>query len=77
MKTIQITIDEPLLTRLDCLLEKEHGARSAFIREAVDRALFAREEAERERQHREGYLRHPQTADEFDWPIDTDYWENS
>lgn len=76
MKTIQITIDAPLLKRLDCLLEKEHGARSAFIREAVEKALFGHEEAERERQHRDSYLLVPQ-SEEDDWPIDSDFWETS
>ncbi len=55
MKTIQITIDEPLLKRLDCLLEKEHGARSAFIREAVDRELRRIATAEAEERWRAAY----------------------
>jgi metal-responsive CopG/Arc/MetJ family transcriptional regulator len=65
MKTIQITIDEPLLARLDCAVAQEGSARSAFIRRAVERALFAAEEAERERQHREAYLRVPQSDDDL------------
>ncbi|MFN0147948.1 MAG: ribbon-helix-helix domain-containing protein [Dehalococcoidia bacterium] len=55
MKTIQITIDEPLLERLDCLLEKQHAPRSAFIREAVERELHRLEIAAAEEQWRAAY----------------------
>jgi len=75
MKTIQVTMDEPLLERLDRLLACTGKARSAFIREAVEEALATIEEAEMDRRHAAGYERFPPRPDEFDWPVDTKAWE--
>jgi metal-responsive CopG/Arc/MetJ family transcriptional regulator len=65
MKTIQITIDEPLLERLDCLVEKEGVARSAFVREAVEQALLKIEVSAAEEQWRAAYA----TGDGEDDPL--------
>ncbi len=75
MKTIQITIDEPLLRRLDGELNGSPRARSAFIRDAVHRELFRREIADKERQHAEGYRLMPVQPDEFEWEVDEAFWE--
>ena len=77
MKTIQVTIDEPLLDRLDFALARSGGEpRSAFIRRAVEEALFEAEEAEREKKHRDGYTARPLSPDESTWPTDEDAWES-
>jgi metal-responsive CopG/Arc/MetJ family transcriptional regulator len=59
MRTIQMTIDEPLLCKVDDAAQKLNVARSAFIRDAIARALEEIEERELERQHAEGYARIP------------------
>ncbi|MGH2609758.1 MAG: ribbon-helix-helix domain-containing protein [Tepidiformaceae bacterium] len=65
MKNIQMTIDEPLLERMDEAAERLKMARSAFIREAVEKRLDDLQEAEWDRQHREAYERMPLTAEEL------------
>ncbi len=42
MKTIQITIDAPLLDRLDGELANQRSRRSSFIREAIESELRRR-----------------------------------
>lgn len=66
MKTVQMTIDEALLERVDEATQMLGMARSAFIRRALELALRDLNIAELERQHREGYQRHPVTPGEFD-----------
>ena len=66
MKTIQMTIDEPLLTEVDQLIQALNTTRSAFIREALELALKRYAIAELERKHAEGYARYPVEAGEFD-----------
>ena len=39
MKTIQMTVDIPLLAELDQVVQSMHTTRSAFIREALQLAL--------------------------------------
>jgi metal-responsive CopG/Arc/MetJ family transcriptional regulator len=70
MKTIQMTIDEPLLAEVDRMIQALNTSRSAFIRQALELALRRHTLAEMERQHAEGYARHPVEAGEFD------VWEN-
>ena len=65
MKTIQMTIDEPLLEQLDEEATRENMARSAFIRMALQRELRRRSQAELERQDAEAYRLQPQTAEEL------------
>jgi metal-responsive CopG/Arc/MetJ family transcriptional regulator len=66
MKTIQMTIDENLLERVDQATQSLGVARSMFIREALELALRNLTIAELERQHREGYEQYPVVAGEFD-----------
>ena len=75
MKSIQMTIDEPLLERLDEAAERLRMARSAFIRGAVERWLDDLQEAEWDRQHREAYERFPVEPDEFPEPDDS-VWDD-
>jgi metal-responsive CopG/Arc/MetJ family transcriptional regulator len=68
LKTVQMTVDEELLERVDKAVAELGTSRSAFAREALDAALARLEERRREEQHRQGYLRHPVRPDEVaDW----------
>ncbi len=66
MKTIQMTIDEPLLEEVDQAATREKMARSAFIRIALIRELRRRREASLDRQHEAAYRLHPQTCEEVE-----------
>ena len=77
LKTIQMTIDESLLRRLDEAVAALEMTRSAFIRKAVEDELSRQRILELERQHAEGYAKHPVQPGEFDvwlgeqsWPDD-------
>ena len=74
VKTIQMTIDEPLLTEVDQMAEKLNTTRSAFIREALELALRRQAIAEMERNHAEGYARQPVEPGEFDVWEDEQAW---
>lgn len=66
MKTIQMTIDESLLTAVDEAITSLNTTRSAFIREALALALQRCKIAQLERKHTEGYARRPVEPGEFD-----------
>lgn len=71
MKTIQMTIDEPLLAEVDRGIDDQKSTRSAFIRQALRLALRQLQVTELERKHAEGYARYPVEAGEFDvWEED-------
>ncbi len=77
MKTVQMTIDEALLTQVDTLIEELGTNRSAFMREALESALKQRQVKLLEEQHRAGYARHPLTPDEFDIWQEEQVWEST
>ena len=66
MKTIQITIDEELLQKVDQATQLKRVARSQFIRKALEAALRQLAIEELERKQSEGYQRIPVTKGEFD-----------
>jgi metal-responsive CopG/Arc/MetJ family transcriptional regulator len=66
MKTIQMTIDEPLLDEVDHVIHDLKTTRSAFIRSALQLALRQHAISKMERQHTEGYTKYPVTPGEFD-----------
>lgn len=74
MKTIQMTIDEPLLAEVDQMIQALNTTRSAFIREALEFALRRQAIAELEKKHAEGYARHPIEPGEFDVWEDEQAW---
>lgn len=74
MKTIQMTIDEPLLLEVDRTIAELHTTRSAFIREALEAALRQHGIRKQEQQHAHGYAQHPVTSDEFDVWINEQHW---
>ena len=61
-----MTLEEELLVAVDTAVRKLGTTRSAFTREALRAALTRLQRSVRERQHREGYERHPVDRAEFD-----------
>lgn len=74
MKTIQMTIDEALLERVDGLIEELDTNRSAFIRELLERALEAHHWRELERIDEKGYRQSPPDAEEIDRWLGVQDW---
>ncbi len=75
MKTVQMTIDEHLLTQVDTVVRNLNTTRSAFMRDALQLALKQLRVAMLERQHVAGYQKHPVKQDEFDiWEAEQ-FWE--
>lgn len=65
MRTVQLTLDEELVEAVDRIARKLGTTRSGFTREALRAALARSKEREKERKHREGYLRKPSGGGEF------------
>lgn len=74
MKTIQMTLDEELLDRVDKLIQELDMTRSAFIRESLRYYLDKVRIKKLEKKHRDGYLRQPVAANEFDIWEDEQAW---
>lgn len=70
MKTIQMTLDEELLYRVDQTIKKLNTSRSEFIRKALNKSLNDIRIREMEKRHQEGYRKNPVEPGEFD------LWEN-
>jgi metal-responsive CopG/Arc/MetJ family transcriptional regulator len=74
MKTVQMTLDEDLVKAVDEVVRKLGTSRSAFTRQALDRALAQVRIEEQERCHRDGYARHPVADQEFSvWEQEQDW----
>ena len=74
MKTIQITIDEPLLDAVDRFTVELRTDRSAFFRDAARRALTRHRILALEEQHRRGYTERPQTRNEVEEWLPEQSW---
>ncbi|MBN1460564.1 MAG: ribbon-helix-helix protein, CopG family [Armatimonadetes bacterium] len=74
MKTVQMTLDEDLLSEVDRLARARKMTRSAFTREALRQALRSYGEKELEERHRRGYLEHPAIKGEFSIPEGDRAW---
>ncbi len=66
MRTVQMTLDEELLTLVDKAARKLKTSRSAFTRQALREALDRLTIAQLEQRHRRGYEHQPARRDEFD-----------
>ncbi len=75
-KTVQMTIDETLLARVDDAVTELGTNRSAFVRRALELALRQMQIEKLEAQHRAGYEQQPLTPDEFDIWQDEQVWES-
>ncbi len=76
MKTIQITIDEELLQKVDHATLTAKMARSQFIRKALEDALYRIHIEELEQEQVKGYREHPVTPGEFDVWESEQSWGN-
>ncbi len=65
LKTIQITLPQELLLKIDQTVTELETNRSAFARQAFEDALFHRRIEQMEQQDAEGYARRPQDPDEI------------
>jgi len=61
-----MTLEEELVDAVDRVAKKLGTTRSGFTREALRAALARSKEREKERKHREGYLRKPPRRGEFE-----------
>jgi len=66
MKTVQMTLDDDLVSSVDKAARRLRTSRSAFAREALRSALERLRMQELERKHREGYAKKPAKRGEFD-----------
>lgn len=74
MKTIQMTIDPPLLQEVDAAVEELGTNRSAFVRHALQLALRQHLLEKQEMRHARGYATHPGQPGEFDGWDDSQEW---
>jgi len=65
MEIVQIVLDKKLLHATDRAARQTRRNRSALIRDALRAHLRTLETQIREKRDREGYLRQPQSDDEF------------
>ena len=65
MRTVQMTLDEDLVSAVDKAAKQLRTTRSAFTREALRDALRRVRVIELEKRHRAGYARRPVTRGEF------------
>jgi len=70
MKTIQLTLDDELFTRVNQALAQQKITLAAFISESLTHYLNRLRIKEMEKRHRDGYHKHPVQEGEFD------VWEN-
>lgn len=66
MKTISITIDEPLLGHLDHAAKRVHKTRSELFRLALQEWLDGQQRRQLAAKDRAGYQAHPVQPDEFE-----------
>lgn len=74
VKTVQMTLDEALVARVDKAARKLGTTRSAFTRNALKDALARLREEDLERKQRAGYERQPVEAGELDAWVDEQAW---
>ena len=70
MRTIQMTLDEELVGKVDKIVKMLKTTRSAFTRDALDQAIHQYEIKLLEEKHRCGYELNP--VSEFEFSV----WEN-
>jgi metal-responsive CopG/Arc/MetJ family transcriptional regulator len=65
VETIQVVLDKKLLQATDKAARRLKRNRSALVRDALREHLRRIETLAREEQDRQGYMKHPQTANEW------------
>jgi metal-responsive CopG/Arc/MetJ family transcriptional regulator len=66
MRTVQMTLDDELVVRVDRIVSRLGTTRSAFTRQALRAAIEHLHLVELENKHREGYRSQPVLEGEFD-----------
>jgi metal-responsive CopG/Arc/MetJ family transcriptional regulator len=74
MKTVQMTLEEELLQRVDRAAKRLGTTRSAFARQAFRDALGRLAAMELEQKHRRGYRAKPVRPSEFDVWAEEQVW---
>jgi Arc/MetJ family transcription regulator len=75
MRTVQMTLDDDLISEVDRMVKRLDTNRSAFTRDALRNALSNYRTDQLENQHRRGYQQRPVSGDEFkDWE-DEQVWD--
>jgi metal-responsive CopG/Arc/MetJ family transcriptional regulator len=67
--TVQIEIDEKLMSKIDEVLHKLSMDRTQYFQRLAEEDLVAR-------QYREAYTKHPQTKEEIEEWEEVQYWED-
>jgi len=70
MRTIQMTLDDDLVKKVDAIANELQTTRSAFTRDALREAVQQYNIRCLEMKHRQGYAVHPVNQEEFS------IWEN-
>jgi metal-responsive CopG/Arc/MetJ family transcriptional regulator len=65
LKTVQMTLDEDLVKKIDKVVKKLGITRSAFARDAFRAAISDIIEKKLEFKHQQGYIREPARTGEF------------
>ena len=65
MRTIQMTLDDDLVKKVDSIAKELNTSRSAFTRYALREAIRHYNIDRLESKHRQGYLTHPVNEEEF------------
>lgn len=65
MRTIQMTLDDDLVKRVDTIANELNTTRSAFTRDALREAVKHYNLRRLELKHRQGYAAHPVNKNEF------------
>ncbi len=74
MVTVQMTLDEKLVKRVDQVVHKLHTSRSAFTRQALQEAIKRYQITVFEQKHKAGYAAKPVATGEFDVFTDEQAW---
>ena len=71
MRTVQMTLDDELVENIDRVVHVLKTTRSAFARAALQEALKKQSEMRLVDKHRQGYVKFPVEAGEFDdWEME-------
>ena len=65
MRTVQMTLDEDLVKKVDAIAKELQTTRSAFTRDALREAVQQYNVRRLELKHRKGYAVHPVNEEEF------------
>ena len=74
MRTIQMTLDDDLVKKVDAIANELQTSRSAFTRDALREAVQQYSIRRLELKHRKGYAVHPANKEEFSvWEKEQDW----